>query len=127
MRSKLITAGLMTFGTMALLAAPAAAHECTNANKPAGAGAQVIIGPDDQIESATRGVFVRVGKGIIDADTGAGYHGLVGFDVDGDGTPEATTYIVGPNDEIPTTAQLNGSPNHGIVNICTLDPAFCEG
>jgi hypothetical protein len=43
----------------------------------------------------------------------------VGIDVDGDGVADVSTYIVGPDDELPATAQENGSPDHGIVNICT--------
>ena len=79
----------------------------------------MIIGPGDQIEWATTGVQVRLAHGIITED-GTGYHGLIGIDLDGNGTADATTYIVGPNGELPETAQLNGSPDHGIVNICTV-------
>ena len=125
MRGKILTAGAACIATLALVAGPAAAHECTNANKPAGAGAQVIIGPDGQIEWSTKGVQVRFQHGIIDQD-GNGYHGLIGLDVDGDGTADYTTYIVGPNGELPETAQQNGSPDHGIVNICTVAPLLCQ-
>lgn len=119
MKSRFLVAGATVVATLGLVAGPAGAHECTNANKPAGAGAQVIIGPDGQIEWATKGVQMRIANGIITED-GAAFHGLVGIDLDGNGTADATTYIVGPNGELPQTAQLNGSPDHGIVNICTV-------
>ena len=117
--------GAIVAGVVMIGAGTAGAHECTNANKPAGAGAQVIIGPDDQIEWATPGLQVRVEKGII-SDGGGSYHGLVGIDLDGDGKADFTTYIVGPNDELPNTAQQNGSPDHGIVNLCTIYPQICQ-
>lgn len=50
-------------------------------------------------------------------DTGAGFHGLIGFDFDGDGTVDVQTFIVGPDDEIPELAQFNGPSCHGITNV----------
>ncbi len=96
----------------------AGAHECTNASKPPGAGAQIVIdGNTDQVVWATKGLTKRFEKGLIGPD-GEGFHGLVGIDLDGDGAADLMTYIVGPNGELPTQAQQNGSPDHGIVNIC---------
>lgn len=104
---------------LVLSAAPALAHECTNPDKPAGAGAQVIIGPDDQIEWATAGVWQRIDRGLIDPDTGEGFSGLIGFDFEGDGVADLFTYIVGPDGEIPAAAQWNGATCHGVINIGT--------
>ncbi len=103
---------------VALAAGTASAHECTNANKPPGAGAQVVIdGNTDMPVSMTKGLENRFDRGLIGPD-GEGYHGLIGIDVDDDGQADFMTYIVGPNDEIPTQAQQNGSPDHGIINLC---------
>jgi hypothetical protein len=119
----------MTFrfrATAALLAVPAllavtagqaAASNCTNADKPADSGIQVLLGPDDSIEWATPGIYERIAAGLIDPDTGAGFHGLIGFDFDGDGVADLSTYIVGPEDEIPDQAQDNGAMCHGVVSI----------
>ena len=103
-------------------AGPALASDCTNASKPAQAGVQVILGPDDTIEWTTPGVAVRIDHGLIDPNTGAGFHGLVGFDIDGDGQADVSTYIVGPNDALPEVAQINGAACHGIVPIEDLFP-----
>ena len=45
---------------------------------------------------------------------------MLGIDVTGDGEPDFSTYIVGPNGELPETAQYRGSPTNGIQNICVL-------
>jgi hypothetical protein len=52
----------------------------------------------------------------------SGFHGLVGFDIDGDGQADVSTYIVGPNDALPEVAQINGAACHGIVPIEDLFP-----
>lgn len=103
-----------------LAAAPVAAHQCTNASKkdPA-SGAQVIIGADDNVVWATQGVMNRIEQGLINPDTGEGFHGIIGFDFDGDLVVDFATYIVGPNDEIPLPAQMNGATCKGIVNVET--------
>jgi hypothetical protein len=103
-------------------AGTALAVDCTNASKPAGAGVQVIIGPDDEIEWTTRGVAVRIDHGLIDSNTGEGFHGLIGFDVDGDGKADVSTYVVTPNSALPEVAQINGAACHGIVPIEDLFP-----
>jgi hypothetical protein len=104
----------------------ASAFECFNASKNGnnpGAGAQVVLDPNDEIFSATNGLMKRVEKGIVDPDTGEGYHGVLAF-ADENGDIIGSTYIVTPQDEIPLQAQFNGSPDHGIINICdsVLDP-----
>ena len=73
--------------------------------------------PHGQIERSTPGLAKRLANGLIDPDTGEGFHGLIGFDFDGDGDVDFSTYIVGPNDEIPLLAQFNGPACRGITNI----------
>ena len=66
----------------------ALAHECVNISKleqNPGAGAQVVIGENDDIVFATNGVMNRIQKGLIDPETGDGFHGIIGFDGNGDG------------------------------------------
>lgn len=97
-----------------LMAGPALAHECTNASKnqtnPA-AGAQLVFGCSDQILSGKPHALALL-------ESGSFPKGWIAFDVDCDGIADAGTFIVGPNGELPTQAQQNGSPDHGIVNIC---------
>lgn len=109
-----------TVAAMLLAAGPALAHDCTNASKPAGAGAQVLFGGDDgsEILWATRGVRNRIEKGLIDPETGEGFHGLIAFDLDGDGEADASLYDgVGPDGAIPSTAQEAGKACKGVTNI----------
>lgn len=114
---------IAVFGTTVVVAVMlgsgiAGAHQCTNASKPPGAGAQVVIdGNTDEVVYATKGLLNRFERGLIGPD-GEGYHGLVGVDLDGDAKADMMTYIVTPTGEIPTKAQQNGSPDHGIVNLC---------
>jgi hypothetical protein len=102
---------------MVAMGGTALADHCTNAEKDPTKGVQVVINTTDgSIESANAGVQNRVENGLIDPDSGEGFHGLVGLDNDGDGTADAMTYIVGPEgDALPETAIHNGSPDHGIV------------
>ena len=108
-----------------LAAAPSLAHECVNASKPAAAGVQVILGPSG-VEWSTPGLAARIAAGLVNADTGEGFHGLIGFDFDGDGVLDFQTYIVGPDDEIPEMAQFNGPACKGITNVETYF-AQCVG
>jgi hypothetical protein len=108
--------GLGAAAALLLSAGPSLAHECVNASKPASAGVQVVLGPTG-IEWTTTGLTYRIGQGLVDPDTGEGFHGLVGFDFDGDGVVDFQTYIVGPDDEIPELAQFNGPSCHGITNV----------
>jgi hypothetical protein len=118
---------VVALGIVAAWGTAASAHECYNASKPAGAGAQIILGEDadgNETFDAKQGVIKRIEKGIIDLETGEGFHGILGFDEDGDGVADGHTYIVGPNGELPLTAQLRGSTDHGINNLC--GPTGCE-
>jgi hypothetical protein len=59
----------------------------------------------------------RIDQGLIDLSTGEGFHGQIGLDFDGDGAVDVSSFIVGPEDEVPVQAQQNGAACHGIVNI----------
>lgn len=116
--TRLGLAGIAAASAIVLAAGPSLAHECVNASKPPEAGIQVLLGPEG-IEWTTQGVATRIAQGLIDPDTGEGFHGLIGFDFDGDGTVDLQTFIVGPDDEIPELAQFNGPSCHGITNVET--------
>jgi hypothetical protein len=106
--------------TTALLAAagPAWAHECGNADKNQAAGVQVVIDVNTgAIVWVSNGLQQRFDLGLVDPDTGEGFSGLLGFDLDGDGATDVSTYIVGPNAEIPDAAQFNGAVCHGVINL----------
>lgn len=105
--------------TIVLTAGPGLAHECTNLDKVAAAGAQLVFGPGDTIEYISAGLQSRIDRGIVDPETGEGFSGLIAFDEDGDGTADFFTWIVGPNGEIPAQAQWNGSVCHGVINLET--------
>lgn len=118
-----VTTVVMTVGVVAMVGGPALAHQCINASKAANgnheAGAQVVFGPDDEIVSITKGLEKRIEKGIVDPETGEGFHGILAWDEDGDGTADGHTYIVGPEAQIPETAQQNGPDCKGITDIPT--------
>lgn len=102
-----------------LIATPALAHQCTNASKsdPA-AGAQIVFGPNDEPIYVTPGLLARFEQGVVDPDTGEGFHGIVAFDFDGDGEADASTWFgVGPEGEVPLVAQLAGPACRGLTNI----------
>jgi len=108
-------------GAFALLvgAGPAFAHECVNASKQnQAAGVQIVIDANTgEAVWVSNGLAHRIDQGLIDPDTGAGFSGLVGFDLDGDAVADVSTFIVGPEMEIPEQAQFNGPACHGITNI----------
>ena len=102
----------IAFSTVAL------ANECVNASKQPDAGAQAIISfVTGEVEVLTEGLQRRIDQGLVDPATGEGFHGLIGFDFNGDGIVDATSYIVGPDDHIPELAQFNGPACHGVTNI----------
>jgi hypothetical protein len=106
----------------ALIAAgPVWATNCTNADKPPAAGVQVVIDVNTgAIVWISNGLQHRVDQGLVDPDTGEGFSGLIGFDFNGDAVADVTTYVVGPNLELPDQAQFNGAACHGIVSIETF-------
>jgi len=101
-----------------LMATSVLGFECTNLSKPPAAGTQVVFGPDGQIAWVSRGLERRIEQGLVNPDSGEGFHGLVGFDLDGDGVVDASTYIgVGPDGEIPLEAQFAGPACRGLSNL----------
>ena len=104
-----------------LAAGPSLAHECVNASKKnQAAGVQVVIDAETgDIVWTTNGVANRLAHGLIDPVTVEGFQGLLGFDLDGDGAADVSTWMVGPNGEIPLNAQFNGPACKGVTNIET--------
>jgi hypothetical protein len=102
-----------------LIASTALGFECTNVSKSSpSAGAQVVFGVNGEILSITDGLANRIEQGQVDPDTGEGFHGQAAFDLDGDGVADASLYFgVGPDGEIPLTAQLKGPACRGLTNI----------
>lgn len=105
-----------------LIAGSAFAFECTNASKPPAAGVQVVFAADfETILYITPGGMKRIEKGLIDVESGEGFHGLLGVDFDGDLAPDVSIYFgVGPDGEIPLNAQFKGPACRGLTNIGIL-------
>ena len=122
-RNKLLGAiGVAVIGMMTMTGS-AFAHDCTNASKDAhnpGAGVQGIFDTNTgTFEWLSTGLQQRVDSGLVDLNTGAGFHGLIGLDFNSDGVADVVTYLVGPASELPQTAQNNGSPCHGVTSLDT--------
>lgn len=111
------------------IASSALATECTNASKsdPA-AGAQALIdATTGEILWTTEGLANRLAQGVVDPATSEGFHGLVAFDVNGDGVADFSTWInVGPDGEVPLVAQLSGPACRGLTNLF-LYFTVCQG
>lgn len=106
-----------------LLASTAAASHCVNANKQQAAGVQVLIDfTAGEVVWLSTGVVTRVEQGLIDLETGEGFRGLIGFDLDGDGTADLSTWIgVGPDGfAIAEQAIANGPACSGITDLETF-------
>jgi hypothetical protein len=114
-----VSLGAVALMAAALIAAgPVWAGHCTNADKNAAAGVQAVIDLNTgAIVWISNGLQQRIDQGLVDPNTGEGFHGLLGFDLDGDAVADLTTYLVGPNLELPEQAQLNGAPCHGVISI----------
>ena len=102
------------------IASSALATDCTNASRgdPA-AGAQVLIdATTGAILWTTPGLAERLESGVV-GPNGEGFHGLIAFDVNGDGLADFSTWFgVGPDgDEIPLTAQLSGPACRGLTSL----------
>lgn len=109
----------ITAATMVLAAGPALAHTCTNASKQPDAGVQVVFDAfTGEIVWTTNGVAQRIANGVIDPTTGEGFHGLIGFDLDGDAVADVSIWEgVGPDGQIPVVAQDAGPECQGVMNI----------
>jgi hypothetical protein len=119
MRRPLI-ATFLAIVTSVVIASSALGHECTNASKSdPTAGAQALIdATTGEILWVTEGLANRLAQGVIDPNTSEGFHGLVAFDVDGDGIGDFSTWIgVGPEGEVPLVAQLSGPACRGLTNL----------
>jgi hypothetical protein len=83
------------------------------------------LGGADRVRRQRRGAVHqpglenRIAQGIVDFESGEGFHGLIAFDVDGDGVADFSTWIgVGPDGhEIPIEAQFRGPACRGITNL----------
>jgi len=118
---RVLYAAVAAGASVLLAAGPSLAHECVNASKKnQAAGVQVVIDANTgDIVWTTNGIANRLAQGLIDPVTGEGFQGLLGFDLDGDGAADVSTWMVGPNGEIPLNAQFNGPPCKGVTNIET--------
>jgi len=101
-----------------LAAAPVLAGHCMNASKNQAAGVQAVIDINtNEIVWISDGLQHRIDQGLVDPVTGEGFQGLLGFDFNGDAVADISTFIVGPNFELPEQAQLNGAACHGVISI----------
>jgi hypothetical protein len=117
-RALVVTTGAVA--GLVLMAGPALADNCTNASKKyADSGAQIVFGPNDEVLFITRGLQNRIAQGLVDPDSGEGFHGIIAFDENADGVAEFSTWIgVGPDGhEIPIEAQFRGPACRGITNL----------
>jgi hypothetical protein len=114
-----VSLGAVTLMAAAVLTAgPALAGHCTNADKNAAAGVQAVLDLNTfQIVFVSNGLQQRIDQGLVNLQTGEGFSGLIGFDLDSDGVADLTTFITGPTFAIPEQAQTNGAACHGIVSI----------
>jgi hypothetical protein len=114
-----VSLGAVALMVAALLAAgPVLANHCMNADKNQAAGVQVVIDANTgAIVWISNGLQHRIDQGLVNPDTGEGFSGLLGFDFDGDGVADISTFIVGPNFALPEQAQLNGAACHGVISI----------
>jgi hypothetical protein len=119
MRRPVIATFLALLASLAL-AGTALATDCTNASKkdPA-SGAQLVLGPNNEVIYISPGLAKRVENGLVDFDSGEGFHGQLALDVDGDGVADFSTWFgVGPDGtEIPIEAQLRGPACRGLTSI----------
>ncbi|MGA8987590.1 hypothetical protein [Aeromicrobium sp.] len=117
--SRMVMGSLGVVAAGVLAAGPASAHECVNASKNPAAGVQIVFNQYDEVVYVSKGLQSRFDRGLVDPNTGDGFHGLVGFDMDGDNVADISIYITGPESELPHQAQVNGPPCRGVTNIQT--------
>jgi hypothetical protein len=115
-----MTATILGVVASLALASSALASDCMNASKSdQTAGVQAIVNlTTGEIVWTTPGLATRLEQGLI-GPSGEGFHGLVGFDFNGDGVVDASTWIgVGPDGtEIAEPALLNGPACRGLTSI----------
>jgi hypothetical protein len=115
-----IAAAILAVVASLAVASTTLAGDCTNASKSDPAdGAQVLIDLNTgEVLWTTEGLANRLEQGVV-GPNGEGFHGLIAFDIDGDGVADASTWFgVGPEgEEIPVVAQLNGPACRGLTNI----------
>ena len=97
------------------------AFHCGNASKPVGPGEQAVLDMNGNPISIGPAYQHQVEHG---KDPNSLHGGFVGFDCNGDGVADVDTYA-NPHGAVPEQAQLNGSPNHGVVEIEATAPASC--
>lgn len=115
------TVAAATVGILAVGSGTAFAHQCINISKNPSAGVQLVFDETTgEVAWISKGLQQRIEQGLVDFETGEGFSGLIGFDVDGDGKADAATYILGPTGEIPQQAQWNGAECKGMVNFEAL-------
>lgn len=124
-----ITATFLGIVASLAIVSSAFAHECFNASKQdQAAGAQLLFdATTGEIVWMTEGLANRLEQGVIDPATSEGFHGLVAFDIDGDGDADFSTWIdVGPDGSVPLVAQLSGPACRGLTNLF-LYATVCVG
>jgi hypothetical protein len=115
-----MTATILGVVASLVIVSSALASDCMNASKSdQTAGVQAIVNlTTGEIVWTTPGLAQRLEQGLVGA-SGEGFHGLVGFDFNGDGVVDASTWIgVGPEGtEIAEPALLNGPACRGLTSI----------
>ena len=63
-----------------MLATSVLAMDCANASKNQAAGVQAVLDSNFEVAWISKGLQQRIDQGVVDPLTGAGLHGLIGFD-----------------------------------------------
>jgi hypothetical protein len=117
---RIILSAVSAVALSLVLATSVLAMNCANASKNQAAGVQAVIDINTGAPVwISNGLQQRIDQGVVDPLTGAGFHGLIGIDLDGDQVADVSTWAgVGPEgDEIPDTAQENGPACRGLTNL----------
>jgi hypothetical protein len=116
---RIIVGAAVAVAMSLVLATSALAMDCVNASKNQAAGVQAVLDSNFEPVWLSKGLQQRIDQGVVDPLTGAGLHGLIGFDFDDDGVVDASTWVgVGPDGtEIPDNAQENGPACRGLTNL----------
>lgn len=113
-RNKLLAGAIVSTAIIGAATTPVFAGHCYVPDKPTEAGMQLLLGPDFEPSWVSNGVAQRIERGVIDPETGEGFHGIIGFDFDGDGEADVSTWQITPEGSVPDSALENGSPDHGM-------------